>query len=474
MKKFDLSNIFNAKGKSARHKIINQFGLDKYDKRTFLNNLEELEKKAELGGERALIEKDCNFYDYDGTLLYSYTKEEALALTELPPLPTQPGLICQEWNYSLEDIIDNYGICDIGAIYITDNNKTRLYISIINKDCLTLSIVLGQTSEDVIEIDWGDGITQTIMTTHEEIYHTYEELGSYVISIYKENGDYVLGGTSSATRDKSKAIIGAVTAGYTNGAYRNMLNKVELGFGVEIADKCFFDCYNLKYITLNNTTLLSYKYALYDTGIKYLAIPKSITSLNTKIANSYLLEKISIHNKCTISYENFNNSPIKRLIIPKQTRGTLGDYPLLKQLIINNKTIIQINILRSLYLEELIYDIDSDITTISIHDTKLKTIKLPNKCITIQFRNCHWLDTIYLPKTIINLDSYFCHNCATRFIFFTEHEIIPTLSSKDSFNNGSFKVVVPDNLYNEWINATNWADVADRIIKVSDYESLNV
>ena len=36
------------------------------------------------------------FRDYDGTPLYSFTKDAFLALTELPELPTQKGLICQE------------------------------------------------------------------------------------------------------------------------------------------------------------------------------------------------------------------------------------------------------------------------------------------------------------------------------------------------------------------------------------------
>jgi hypothetical protein len=39
-------------------------------------------------------EQCVRFYDYDGTLLYSYTVAEAQELTELPPLPEQPGLIC--------------------------------------------------------------------------------------------------------------------------------------------------------------------------------------------------------------------------------------------------------------------------------------------------------------------------------------------------------------------------------------------
>jgi hypothetical protein len=45
-----------------------------------------------------LEEKDVNFYDYDGTLLYSYTKEECLELEELPSNPSHNGLVAQGWN----------------------------------------------------------------------------------------------------------------------------------------------------------------------------------------------------------------------------------------------------------------------------------------------------------------------------------------------------------------------------------------
>lgn len=53
--------------------------------------------------------KDVNFYDYDGTLVYSYTWEEAEQLTELPAGPTHDGLTFQEWNYTLDDIKEQGG-----------------------------------------------------------------------------------------------------------------------------------------------------------------------------------------------------------------------------------------------------------------------------------------------------------------------------------------------------------------------------
>lgn len=51
-----------------------------------------------------LQRNDVNFFDYDGTLLYAYTWDEAKELTELPPLPTHENMEVREWNYTLEDI----------------------------------------------------------------------------------------------------------------------------------------------------------------------------------------------------------------------------------------------------------------------------------------------------------------------------------------------------------------------------------
>ena len=60
-------------------------------------------------------EKDVNFYDYDGTRLYSYTLAEVQALTELPELPSHDGLICQGWNWTLADIKAENKETDVGA-----------------------------------------------------------------------------------------------------------------------------------------------------------------------------------------------------------------------------------------------------------------------------------------------------------------------------------------------------------------------
>jgi len=62
-------------------------------------------------------EKDVNFIDYDGTILYSYTAAEFANLSALPANPTHSGLTAQGWNWSLSDAktyVASYGKLWIG------------------------------------------------------------------------------------------------------------------------------------------------------------------------------------------------------------------------------------------------------------------------------------------------------------------------------------------------------------------------
>ena len=77
------------------------------------------------------IEKDVNFIDYDGQILYSYTAQEFLNLTELPENPIHIGLTSQGWNWTLSDAkayVTIYNKLWIGQMYITSDGKTRIYI----------------------------------------------------------------------------------------------------------------------------------------------------------------------------------------------------------------------------------------------------------------------------------------------------------------------------------------------------------
>ena len=114
---------------------------------------------------------DVNFFDFDGTCLYSFTKEDAISLDRLPPLVTHEGLVCQGWNWSLEDIhryVKKYGICDIGAMYTTEDGKTRLYIDIASIGRMTIPFCFTQSSPRSVTVDWVTVVHRRLSPTQEQ------------------------------------------------------------------------------------------------------------------------------------------------------------------------------------------------------------------------------------------------------------------------------------------------------------------
>ena len=62
---------------------------------------------------------------------------------------------------------------------------------------------------------------------------------------------------------------------------------------------------------------------------------------------------------------------------------------------------------------------------------------------------------------------------ALEVVDFSEATSVPTLHSVNTFQNtnSTFKIVVPDALYDQWIAARNWSSFANQIVKASEYIS---
>lgn len=167
-------------------------------------------------------EKDVNFYDYDGTRLYSFTAQEALALEELPQQPVHEGLTGQGWNWTLAGIkaeVQEMGFVEIGAHYCTDDNKTRMYLNFPSEDALTFEIPFYEGTVGVVNtIDWGDGTITTHVSTSNNNgvseKHTYATPGKYVVKL-----------------SLVKKYIGTSTSGITFDKYKQFIEKIEFADG---------------------------------------------------------------------------------------------------------------------------------------------------------------------------------------------------------------------------------------------------
>lgn len=88
--------------------------------------------------------------------------------------------------------------------------------------------------------------------------------------------------------------------------------------------------------------------------------------------------------------------------------------------------------------------------------------------------NSPLLRSIVIPKSITRFEQYAIEKCTgVECIDLSNCLAIPELSSANAFNQTTGQFIVPDNLYDEWIVATNWSTYADRIVKASEYQPNN-
>ena len=252
------------------------------------------------GGGTATSPSDVNFYDYDGTLLYSYTIAEANRLTELPQPPTHDGLTFQGWNYPLEEVQSTTRRMDIGATYITSDGKTRLYITVpansepgLPPPRNQVPLYFQQTVANGVTIDWGDGSqTETLSGTGVvNTTHTYETAGDFVISLSPVDGCELELGTGTS----ANCVMGST--GNNGRIYCNMLKRVEVGSSVtSIGSGAFSSCYSLSSVVIpDGVTSIGDSAFSYCYSLSSVVIPDGVTSIGgSAFSRCYSLSSVVI------------------------------------------------------------------------------------------------------------------------------------------------------------------------------------
>ena len=359
--------------------------------------------------------KDVNFYDYDGTRLYSYTVAEAQALTALPPLPSREGLICQGWNYDLETIKSYNRMVDVGAMYITDDGKTRLYIRLDGR--LHVPLYFSQNVVHGVTIDWGDGTaTETLMGTGDKnTTHTYAESGDYVISLEVAEGCTLGLGKKQGGHN----LFGDYVSSGTDYLYGNVLRKVEIGSGVlSLTEGAFDSCYALAdvvipygvtYVTSRTGTVFYNCYSL-----RFAVFPSSVTDMGTS---------------STILYNCYS---VRGVVLPGSVKGEIGR------------------------LATTCYGISR--------------LVLPEGVITFNgVSHSYNISRVVLPGTLTSIGYNAFYQCRGLSILdCTACKQVPILEQSYMFEYApsDFKILVPSSLYYEWIGSTGWAYYASNTVAV--------
>ena len=387
---------------------------------------------------KKVISKGVDFIDYDGTLLYSYTVEEVQQLTELPELPEHKGLVCQGWNWSLEDIKEHNRELIIGATYITDDGKTRLYIQIADDGRMDVPIAFRQSISSGVEVDWGDGSpVETFEGKNTNILpiHQYSKIGYYVITLNPlEDCQLTLGMDSS-----TYGIMGANNS--TNRAYQNMLKKLEIGKNViSLSRYVCENCYSLSMVTIpNNIITINYNALHYCYSLLSIIFPSSVTSIESGVlSNCNSLVNVSIPNSVT----NIGGSVCEKCYSLQQTIFPNSITKMGTSMFTNDQA-----------LSKMIFS--NSITSIDMYSIAY----------------CYSLTKLTIPSSVTSISRNAFLSCGSMKIYdFSTHTQVPALLSSNAFNGipDDCIIIFPDELYDEVIAATNWSTYADHIVKKSE------
>ena len=371
----------------------------------------------QTGGPTPGTPGDITFYDYDGTIVTSWTLEELATKTALPDYPSHEGLICQGWNWSLADLKTTNRKMNVGAMYITDDGKTRIYIRL--EEGRT-SPMLGVCPNGTVTVDWGDGTTPDTLTGTSTSTvkwtpnHAYAAPGEYVIKL---TVDGKMGFYGSSSDNQYSAIL-RYSSGSDgrNHVYQNSVQKIEIGNGVtSIGNYAFHYCYSFTSVTIPDsvTSIGSYVFS-YCYHLTSVTISNSVTSISIRaFENCYSLASITIPNGVT----------------------SIGNY--------------------------------------AFHYCRsIASIIIPNSVTSIGtyvFSGCYSLSSIIIPNSVTSIGTYVFSGCyGVAFYDFSNHTSVPTLANTNAFTNISAdcQIRVPASLAGEWMAATNWSTYANYIVGV--------
>lgn len=387
-----------------------------------------------------VYEKDVNFYNYDGELLYSYTKEEALALTSLPEGVSGSLYTFDEWNSTLSEIKRDIQSPINDKLYIGALVKAKGANTII---CITLTKAQLNFSLTILRsyasgsIDWGDGTVDSYSTSSSTTikYHSYTKEGDYIIKVSGNGASDIASSMFSAKNSVTEIFLdGSNNARLRENALSGLYNLRAIGGFKTIwstANSNVFDNSNLSTIIIPRTEDL-YGCILHNSTsmakLNLLSLPGNIIQVRKNAFN--WMYNIKIHFPLSIEQYFGDNFYSNSMI----TKGRLPFD-------------------RSASYTNIFYNC-SNLYYLEVVRTQSGGYKYNIGQNTIY--NCLSLRTLYM----VDATSAGYPNA------------IPGLQSGTLYNLPSTcQIVVRDASYNAFINDSSWSAYSSQIIKKSDWDA---
>ena len=464
------------------------------------------------GGGGTSSGNSVRFIDYDGTMVNSYSRDDFLALSEMPANPAHEGLVAQGWNWSFENAqtyMTNYpeAILTIGQMYTTDNGDTRLYIYIdpdTPANRMTFYVRFQSSVANNVTIDWGDGTVETVGSTTATNYpHTYASTGDFVIKLTVNSGTILFTGSAY------NSIFGSTSNPYS--ANRGRIRKIEIGDNVtNIGDSAVLYCYLLASITIPKTATIGSNTFAQCRSLTSVTVPKGVTSIgsstlslcrslasialpdsvtniaSTAFAEDYSLSYITIpEGVTTIGNNAFSTChALMSITIPEGVTSiggsafsncsALASVTIPEGVMtINSSTFTYCDALMSITIPEGVTSIGSSAFS-NCHS--LTTVTIPEGVTSIgssAFSNCHSLTTVTIPESVTSIESSAFYGCYGLGEVHLRRTTPPTLSNSSAFSGNSSDRIfyVPysedHSVLEAYKTATNWSSYANNMVEES-------
>ena len=381
----------------------------------------------------AIPDNDVNFYDYDGTLVYSYSADEFLALTAFPPNPSHTRLVAQGWNWDFEaaqNYVRAHHMLDVGQTYTTASGASEFDVEISGD--LRIAFAYGVpygNGRTELEIDWGDGSEHYSQTYYGSSYnsyiqwHEYQASGIYTISIFaREITGYANLGISVGNSIFRKNY--TVTSSETESA-DSIIRRAHFADTIKIGELwSTLSINSVSYAVIRLPIKMEYmtlpipsanqgtKYGLnssfvYMPAIRTVIIPKGITTLRTNTTQWLVIEHfIASSSLSTIDKQSSSSQPDFRYAI-YMNRLCLPDNINISNLYIPNS------------LKRLSYPITNPVRNVSFGSssapyTSVESIVVPSPLTSLaDYSFCNWrkLREVILPNTLTSIGEYAFQYC---------------------------------------------------------------
>ena len=411
----------------------------------------------------------------------------------------------------LSKVVVNTNVASSGGcgsdMPVIGDGKTYLYITIPDDAHSAMDLYFTQTVANGVAIDWGDGSAPESLsgTGNKNCTHEYSAAGDYVVSLDPAEGctlglgrsssSYCIMGTVSDSRTVNinvlkAAEIGKNVIGVNKYAFKgcSALKSVVISEGAtSIGDYAFDGCNSLSSVVIPEGVTSIGSYAFNNcSGLFVLTIPKGVRSIgNNAFYYCSGLSSIEIPDSVTsIGNSAFEMcQSLKSVVIP------------------DGVTSIGTNAFRNCWRISSI-EIPDSVTSIgkyAFHTCRilssvviskgatstgdyafdsckvLSSVVIPEGVTSIgnyAFQNCHSLSSVVIPGSVTSIGSVAFSKCyGLALCDFSNSQSVPTLGNSAYASSTLCKIVVPDALYDEWIAATNWSELASQIIKKSDWDA---